>query len=73
MKKIIIFFKFYFILISNLAQKLSVAVDEAKSVIVEVIRIMNTEWLLPTYRHVTFIAALKVMVKVLNLLDTKTE
>jgi transcription initiation factor TFIID subunit 2 len=45
------------------AQKLSVAVDEAKCVITEVIRVMNLEWLLPTYKHVTFIAALHAVRK----------
>ena len=45
------------------AQKLSVAVDEAKCVITEVIRVMNLEWLLPTYKHVTFIAALNAVRK----------
>jgi transcription initiation factor TFIID subunit 2 len=40
---------------------LSVAVDGSKSVINEVIRIMNNEWLLPTYRHVTFISALNAV------------
>ena len=45
------------------AQKLSVAVDEAKCVITEVIRVMNLEWLLPTYKHVTFISALHAVRK----------
>lgn len=40
------------------AQKLSSVSEEAKEVIEEVMRVMNTEWLLPTYRHVTFIAAM---------------
>ena len=39
------------------------AVDEAKCVISEVIRVMNLEWLLPTYKHVTFIAALHAVRK----------
>lgn len=39
------------------------AVDEAKCVITEVIRIMNLEWLLPTYKHTTFIAALHAVRK----------
>lgn len=43
------------------AQKLSAVSDEAKSVIEEVMRIFNTEWLLPSYRHVTFISAMNAV------------
>ena len=44
-------------------QKLAVADAQPKAVISEVTRLMNLEWLLPTYKHVTFIAALHAVRK----------